>query len=1228
MDTAIDVLQKIWGVYKEIKDGQDQFHATYSRLQELLEQLRDMEARDALVQSQLLTKYVGIARRFLAYLQRYSERNFLSKVIKQGQMLEAVAEFNEELEALFQTFHLAMGAHIVEKGRLQEEQMNELMRGVRILLQGKDTSGERWTKQEDDSSEHHAILTRMCSQVNLAQASSDFHALIWFLRNGEDEQKEQAALALWELCDEDASHIDTLVDLECIEPLVSLLIAGTEPSKVYAAKALRCIAVDEDKEAAVVNAGAIPMLVALLRSGSPEQKDAASGALWNVSCMMRHKSMVSSAGAIPLLVNLLRSGSDAQKWHAASALRELAMDARCRVMIAAAGGIVALIKLLHSGTVNQCDAAVEALWNLSLDEKNKRQIASVGGIEALVEQVKSGETDEHRQRAASALTVLAQDDMNDIKIGAAGGIEALVLLLRDGNEGQKNSAAWALSALTDNDDNKRRVVAADGISVLLSAISGGSVIQAEKAVHALRDVTELEENHGAVVENGVIVALVTLLEDVASTPSQKQHAAHALFHLSKNSSLRPIFFAANASGALIAAIHNGGETLREYATGTMRYTTAWCDENESNGAVDDEGASEEDNDCEDYEAAIRAKIVESNGISVLLQCLRTGTDVEKEHAVHCLRNLREAQHIAYAGAIEDLLNLLRGGSVPQQEGAAGVISQISFEENFQLTLIRSDAIEAVIDIMNGISDKLMDEASEILAALSSLDEFGDIVANCNGLEPILEVLRAGSNLAQENTSLVLGNLALNDDMKQQMVDLGALELYVELLSSDNDTLSDRAAFALRNLAWGNSENQTRIVDAGGMEALLEVLKTGNLMIQKQRAAEALSWLATVEEYAIRLAPLAIEALIDAMNDDDNSEEIKEAATDALLQLSVHTANIQDVVKGGSIQVLLKLMQSDVDSHQSLAMDALLNITREESVCPQAIECGVVPVVISIVKNGSVLRKQQAIQIIRNITFAEVGQPFIDAGAIGLIVNYMKEASPGCRTSSAGAMWNIALYCEDGVRKLVDGGAVEQLVEVMNTGIYDREGFDDSSEEEEEEEEEESCEEEGDEQDTADDEETGGEEEDEEEDETETGHAASALTVLCSSEEFGSRARKLALAAGVIEVCVRRMSQEESSQLRSSVIKLIAALGADDLITSKFLAAGAVAPLLELLSGDDEDLCENAAHTLAVFAQNRPCRALLFALSVIDVMDNLAKNGTEEQQAHAKLAMSRLQAEAY
>ncbi|TMW59689.1 hypothetical protein Poli38472_004758 [Pythium oligandrum] len=1224
MDTAIDVLQKIWGVYKEIKDGQDQFHATYSRLQELLEQLRDMEARDALVQSQLLTKYVGIARRFLAYLQRYSERNFLSKVIKQGQMLEAVAEFNEELEALFQTFHLAMGAHIVEKGRLQEEQMNELMRGVRILLQGKDTSGERWTKQEDDSSEHHAILTRMCSQVNLAQASSDFHALIWFLRNGEDEQKEQAALALWELCDEDASHIDTLVDLECIEPLVSLLIAGTEPSKVYAAKALRCITVDEDKEAAVVNAGAIPMLVALLRSGSPEQKDAASGALWNVSCMMRHKSMVSSAGAIPLLVNLLRSGSDAQKWHAASALRELAMDARCRVMIAAAGGIVALIKLLHSGTVNQCDAAVEALWNLSLDEKNKRQIASVGGIEALVEQVKSGETDEHRQRAASALTVLAQDDMNDIKIGAAGGIEALVLLLRDGNEGQKNSAAWALSALTDNDDNKRRVVAADGISVLLSAISGGSVIQAEKAVHALRDVTELEENHGAVVENGVIVALVTLLEDVASTPSQKQHAAHALFHLSKNSDMHSMFVVAVAP--LVACVKSEGDAVREFASGCLK---AICGDDED----------------------IHAAIVEEGGIEVLLQSIRGGTEVEKANSVGCLYVLSDngdfAGQIASLGAIEDLLNLLRGGNQAQQEGAAGVLAQISMIEEYLGTLVRCNAIEAAIDLCNGTSEELTNQVTYMLSGLSDAEGFCEIVGACNGLEPILEVLRAGSEFAQESASLVLGCLAEDDDIMERMVDLEAIDLYVELVSSSNARLSEHAAFALRNLAWENTENQAKIVEAGGMEALVEVLKTSMSMTQKDRTVEVIAWLCVEKEYAIRMAPLAINILIQTINE-DNSDNVKDWAVDSLIELSRHRENAESVVNGGGIEALLRIAETDVETHQKYSLDCLSNLAREVSVCPKIVEADGVRIILDRLRNGPMDQKRVAVEVIVSISYAEVGQPFVDAGAIEHIVEYMKQEQPSLRQPACGALENFAEYCPDSVKIILDAGAVESLVQVLKTGAPldgddgedddDNDGDDDNDDDEDDESEDEEDDEEGgagdeeagDDEGEDDDESDGDDDEDEDVEYSETLSAADTLAMLCKNVEFGAIARDHARVAGVVQACVEILSSPVVEKDCVSVLKLLGALSLTDGITTHFVAAGAIAELLAIATDNelDDDVCEEALAVLATFTGNRPCRVLLQAMEVVDTLLRAVKKRSKRVKKNARLVASKLQADAF
>ena len=91
-----------------------------------------------------------------------------------------------------------------------------------------------------------------------------------------------------------------------IPPLVALVRDGTDEQKANAALALQNLAGNDDNKVAIAKAGGIPPLVALVRDGTADQKHYATAALSFLAANADNQVAIAKAGGIPPLVALVR----------------------------------------------------------------------------------------------------------------------------------------------------------------------------------------------------------------------------------------------------------------------------------------------------------------------------------------------------------------------------------------------------------------------------------------------------------------------------------------------------------------------------------------------------------------------------------------------------------------------------------------------------------------------------------------------------------------------------------------------------------------------------------------------------------------------------------------------------------------------------------------------------------------------------------------------------------
>ncbi|EEF36983.1 Spotted leaf protein, putative [Ricinus communis] len=139
-----------------------------------------------------------------------------------------------------------------------------------------------------------------------------------------------------------------------------------------------------------------------------------------------------------------------------------------------------------------------------------------------------------------------------------------------------------------------------------------------------------------------------------------------------------------------------------------------------------------------------------------------------------------------------------------------------------------------------------------------------------------------------------------------LVEAGAILFLLKLLLSKDSLSQENAIAGLLNLSK-HSKSKPVIVENGGLELIVNVLKTGLRMEARQHAAATLFYLASVEEYRILIggSTEAVQALVDLAR--EGNDRARKNALVALYGLLMHFGNHRRVIAAGAVPLLLTLL---------------------------------------------------------------------------------------------------------------------------------------------------------------------------------------------------------------------------------------------------------------------------------------------------------------------------------
>lgn len=703
------------------------------------------------------------------------------------------------------------------------------------------------------------------------------------------EAQEEAAGAILALADHEGNRL-AITESGGIGFLVMLLGCDNPRAREHAEGALVCLSMENANRVLIIK-----KLVDMLQDSGAAAQEQAAAALANLARESEdnRKSIVDANGIVPLL-EVLESTSAKAKENAVGAIKELCRNSKNnQSLIAKAGGIPKLVGVMigfsgntlkEQALIHLCTLAASAIKEMSKgNRKNQDAIAEAGAIAPLVAML-GALSPQMQANAAGALANLANNHMdNQSSIARTGAVAPLCTLVREGSEETRDESAWAIWSLaTDHPQNKDTIAKLGGIDPLLSLLVTGNTERSQECVagalaalaakhldnrqviakrlvgllgsSAVRVGDRAERvlltcssftsdsaaNQVAIAKNGGIAPLINWLASVSLTTAA--HAAQtALCLVTDNNTTQLLFAKSDGIPPLIALVRRSSPEAQEFAARAIWHL-----------------ASQVEN---------RGTIVEAAGIKPLIAMLATDGEIAPELAAIILVRLARSNadvcvEIADRDGIFPLVKLLSAGSAGAQTQAACCLAELGLVAKNRDKIANAGGIEPTINLLTSQTLGTPETAARVLAHLAHEDpkrvlkpweveeevdpsqingsaERRNKIRAAGGIKKLISMLD-GSNLGGTRASYERGfSSGSQGDEKK-----GALGLKEE--AGMKIGMNEQGAIALADIAHANSDMQFAIIDDGGVPPLLAFIRTGSQLGQ-EHAARAIWNLATITE---------------------------------------------------------------------------------------------------------------------------------------------------------------------------------------------------------------------------------------------------------------------------------------------------------------------------------------------------------------------------------------------
>jgi vacuolar protein 8 len=666
--------------------------------------------------------------------------------------------------------------------------------------------------------------------------------------------QEQAAAALANLARDSTDNRKSIVDSGGIAPLLELLESPSSKAKENAASAVTALCATRENQDAIARCGGIAKLVNVLANSSNKEVSGstlcglAAMAIWQLAKKNpANQLLVVEAGAIAPLVGMLGSTSAELQSNAAGALSCIARNQQDnQVAIARTGAIAPLCTLVREGSIETKEMCASALWALSTENQaNKATIAKLGGVEPLVGLLVSGTTIKSQEYATGALSSLASKNAENRSAIA----KRLVGLL---NGRAPERAVKVLHALANlargNNANQMAIVKAGGVLPIIGWVSNSNEEAQREAAHAVLSMaTNNATTQTLVARCGGISPLIAL---VASSPVLTQeYAARALWHIASSHESQQLILEAGGIPPLVAMLSAEGIHAAELAALTIVRLA--------------------DNNPQVSEA-----ISNVGGIVPLVKLLGVGSAEAQQQAASAIAEIalvaQNRDAIAHAGGIPPLIALLSDRTEGTPECAARALANIAQNNSGRAEeegneedgddAFEDEAIKEPALLQNSAAVETRAPAAEAPSKRKNATFLGGpgrraMINKGGGIKKLISMLdgtdRGDTPVSRKSSWVAAGRV---------MIFLAKQQSAVSSVPKEDETKADDAMFsasrnskvilgseaqaaaALCAMAYGDEDMQDAIIAANGVPPLVQLMRHASSPLGQEHAARAIWYL--------------------------------------------------------------------------------------------------------------------------------------------------------------------------------------------------------------------------------------------------------------------------------------------------------------------------------------------------------------------------------------------------
>ncbi|KAL0452132.1 UNVERIFIED_CONTAM: U-box domain-containing protein 14 [Sesamum latifolium] len=202
--------------------------------------------------------------------------------------------------------------------------------------------------------------------------------------------------------------------------------------------------------------------------------------------------------------------------------------------------------------------------------------------------------------------------------------------------------------------------------------------------------------------------------------------------------------------------------------------------------------------------ANKGTIVNAGAIPDIVDVLKNGSTEARENAAATLFSLSVVDEnkvaIGAAGAIPPLIDLLCQGTPRGKKDAATAIFNLSIYQGNKVRAVRAGIVPPLMRLLKDPGGGMVDEALAILAILASHQEGKVAIGQAEPIPTLVEVIRTGSPRNRENAAAILWSLCTGSAQYIKIArELGAEEALKELSENGTDRAKRKAGSVLELL---------------------------------------------------------------------------------------------------------------------------------------------------------------------------------------------------------------------------------------------------------------------------------------------------------------------------------------------------------------------------------------------------------------------------------------------